>query len=59
MSTTAQKIVEASPVVSVPAWLISLATDVQPVVNVVVGLLTAATLVFALCLRWREWKQKK
>jgi hypothetical protein len=59
MSSVPQKIAEAAPAVTVPAWIVTLAADVAPIINVVVGLLTVATLVLALRLKWREWKNGK
>lgn len=58
MSPSPQKLAEVAPAITVPAWLVSLAADVGPIVNLVVGLLTAITLVLAIALKWREWKRK-
>lgn len=57
MSGGIQKVAEAAPAVTVPAWIVSLAADVAPIINVAVGMLTIVTLVLAAMLKWREWRR--
>lgn len=59
MSTSVQKAADTAAAVSVPAWLVSLAAEALPVVQLIAGVIAIVAGGFAIAVHWKKLKERK
>jgi hypothetical protein len=59
MSANVQRAADTAAAFSIPAWVVSLAADALPLIQVVAGLLAIVASVFAIFVHRRKLKEKQ